>query len=368
MGKCVICKRDSNIISTTIGYCLSCIRKNFDEAWPSIEKTHQHSRKIFKLPSKAPTSKEGLACNLCLNACRMEEGDISYCGLRSNQGGNIRGVSAEEGNLSWYYDSLPTNCVADWVCPGGTGAGYPKYAYRKGPEYGFKNLAVFYQACSFNCLFCQNWHYRNEVFNKRRVSTKQLAEAVDKDTACICFFGGDPTPQIHHALLTSHIALEKKKSNILRICWETNGGMSPEYLDEMVNLSSSSGGCVKFDLKTYSEELSYVLCGASNQRTLNNFRRVAERIKERPVPPLLIASTLLIPGYIDENEVGAISRYIVDINPHIPYALLAFYPQFYLSDLPTTSRNHAIKCKEIAEKMGLRNVKIGNLHLLSDTY
>jgi len=35
-----------------------------------------------------------------------------------------------QGNLRWYFDPLPTNCVADWVCPGGTGAGCPKWARR----------------------------------------------------------------------------------------------------------------------------------------------------------------------------------------------------------------------------------------------
>ena len=65
-------------------------------------------------------------------------------------------------------------------------------------------------------------------------------------------------------------------------------------------------------------------------------------------------------------EVGEIARYIAGLNPDIPYSLLAFYPQFYLHDLPTTSRGHALRCKEAAEKMGLKNVHLGNVHLLRD--
>ena len=52
-----------------------------------------------------------------------------------------------------------------------------------------------------------------------------------------------------------------------------------------------------------------------------------------PVPPLLIASTLLVPGYVNENEVGGIARFIASINPDIPYSLLAYCPHFYMSDL-----------------------------------
>ena len=58
--------------------------------------------------------------------------------------------------------------------------------------------------------------------------------------------------------------------------------------------------------------------GSSNTRTLENFARVARRIEERPDPPLLIASTLLVPGYIDADEVGRIAGFIAGLNPSIP--------------------------------------------------
>jgi len=61
-----------------------------------------------------------------------------------------------------------------------------------------------------------------------------------------------------------------------------------------------------------------------------------------------------------------LARFISDLNPEIPYRLLAFYPHFYLQDLPTTSRGHALGCKEAAHKMGLKNVHLGNVHLLRD--
>ena len=89
---------------------------------------------------------------------------------------------------------------------------------------------------------------------------------------------------------------------------------------------------------------------------------------QSPDPPFLLASTLLVPGYVDEREVEAIAGFIAGLNPEIPYSLLAFYPHFYLHDLPTTSRRHAIRCKEVAERKGLRRVHIGNVHLLSEDY
>jgi pyruvate formate lyase activating enzyme len=132
-----------------------------------------------------------------------------------------------------------------------------------------------------------------------------------------------------------------------------------------VEYSMQSGGCVKFDLKAFDENLHRALTGASNQRTLANFQEAAERSFERPDSPLVIASTLLVPGYVDVAEVRAIARFIASINPTIPFALLAFYPNFYIHDLPTTSIEHANHARQAAIDAGLENVRIGNRHLLS---
>jgi pyruvate formate lyase activating enzyme len=206
--------------------------------------------------------------------------------------------------------------------------------------------------------------HRERVRDRNRISPEELAQAVDAQTSCVCYFGGDPTPQLPHAIAASKKALERAGGRILRICWETNGSMATALLKEMVSLSLSSGGCIKFDIKAWSESLHIALCGVSNERTRENFESVAKRFCQRPEPPLLIASTLLVPGYIDEEEVRNISKWIASLDPEIPYVLLAFYPQFFFQDLPTTPRSLALRCKEVAEEEGLRRVRIGNLHLL----
>ena len=81
-----------------------------------------------------------------------------------------------------------------------------------------------------------------------------------------------------------------------------------------------------------------------------------------------MASTLLVPGYIDEVEVKAIASFIAKLNPNIPYRLLAFHPEFQLRDLPRTSRRHANACRDAAEQAGLSCVSIGNVPLLGDRY
>ena len=144
--------------------------------------------------------------------------------------------------------------------------------------------------------------------------------------------------------------------------------MHPGLLKQMADLSLNSGGCIKFDLKTWSEELHIALCGVSNSRTLDNFRLLAKYTKIRPSPPLLIASTLLVPGYVGKEEVAKIATFISSLGPDIPYALLAFHPNFVMSDLPATSRHQAMECLETAKAAGLSRVRLGNIHLLGDWY
>jgi pyruvate formate lyase activating enzyme len=152
------------------------------------------------------------------------------------------------------------------------------------------------------------------------------------------------------------------------ICWVTAGTSNPKLLDHAVELSLRTGGCIKFDLKSFDEALHNALTGVSNSRTLENFARVASRCGERPEPPLLIASTLLVPGYVDVAEVERIARFIAGLNRDIPYALLGFSPRFYMKDLPPTSLRHAEEAMAAAQRAGLNNVRIGNRHLLGYNY
>lgn len=360
MARCYVCKKDSPLIPTFLGLCVECIRHDFKAAKPYIERAHVQARDFFNLPTNPPRDLTGKRCNICVNDCWVKSEDgVGFCGLPLD--------SREEASLSWYYDGLPTNCVADWVCAGCSQTGYPKFSHSKGPEYGYKNLAVFYNACSFDCLFCQNWHFRETNLNKR-ISAEELAEKVDDKTSCICYFGGDPTPQISHSIKAARIARDMNEGKILRICWETNGSMNPQFLRQVLEIAVESGGCIKFDLKTWTENLNIALCGVTNRQMLENFKFAATYIEKRPKLPLIVASTLLVPGYIDIYEVERIANFIASVNPSIPYNLLAFHPQFYMDDLPVTSRSHAETAKEVATNAGLENIKIGNIHLLGNSY
>jgi len=131
-----------------------------------------------------------------------------------------------------------------------------------------------------------------------------------------------------------------------------------------VEYALKSNGCIKIDFKTYSEELNIALCGSSNKNTKENIRLVAEYMNKRKRPPILVVSTLLIPGYIDEFELAAMAKFLSSINKNIPWSFLGFYPHFQFGDMPQTSRKQVEYALNIAKEYGIKRTHIGNIHLL----
>ncbi len=369
---CALCGKRSRLISAHLGVCGPCVRSRPQEALPLIRKAHERVRREFAQPAAPPHTARGVRCALCVHECQIGEGEVGYCGLRTVRGGRLIHLAgtAQRGLLHWYRDPLPTNCVAMWVCAG------------RGHR-GMHNLAVFYGSCVLNCLFCQNWHYRDllpddaEIAHTqqslgaiapsllaRGISAQELADKANPRTFCVCYFGGDPAAQMPHALASARLLAERG----IAICWETAGTANPRLMEKAVTLSLRSNGTVKFDLKAFDETLHIALTGTSNRRTLENFARAARRFHERPEPPLVVASTLLVPGYVDAEEVHQIARFIARFSPNIPYALLAFAPNFFMPDLPTTSVRHAEEALAAARAAGLTNVRLGNVHLLGRDY
>lgn len=364
---CRICEKPSQFLSRAIDVCRSCIRDNPYDAIRVALENHAKVRRIFKLSEEIPKTQSGIPCNLCSNECKMGIGESGYCGLRKNEKGRLVSlVNPNNGLYHAYLDPHVTNCCSAWFCPAGTGAGYPKFSFCKGPEIGYYNLAIFFYGCNFDCLFCQNWSHK-DIDSAPSNSIDDLVERTLRNSkiTCWCFFGGSPEPQLPFAIKASERVLELiPKNRILRICFEWNGCGHPSLVRKAAELAFSSGGNIKFDLKCFDENMSLALSGVSNKRAFRNFEMIARDFHPlRKDPPILTATTLMIPGYVDTEEVEGIAKFIASLDRRIPYSLLAFHPDFLMNDLPVTPLNQAFNCHRVARKH-LERVNIGNLHLL----
>ncbi|MEM1742097.1 MAG: radical SAM protein [Desulfurococcaceae archaeon] len=377
MGFCKICGRESSIISNTINVCVDCLRNKWILAREIVRETHINSRLSIGLTPETPRNSSGLKCSCCGRECLISKSETGYCSIRINYNDSINYTTFREdtGIGLYYYDPHPTNCVAFPVCPAITGRGYPKYALTPNGESGYYNIAVFMAGCNMNCLYCQNWEFREMSIRKKPLLTiSDLVRSVNYRTTCVCFFGGDPGPWSTFVLEASRKIMkraEELKLSVFRICWETNGLWNPYLFKKAVEYSLETGGIVKIDFKAWSPEVYYALTGIEPQHIdiiKKNIVYVAELFNERPEPPLLVISTLVVPHYIDEYEIDNMTKFIASINPEIPYVFLAFHPDYKLFDLPRTSYRHMNRVLEIARKNGLKNIYVGNKWLLGNYY
>ena len=327
-----------------IGMCADCLR-NISSVQKLIE-LHRNIRKRYGLPQNPPKNSDGIGCNLCANNCRMAPGEKGYCGLRQNEDGKLIDFARRKGGaLAYMYlDQLPTNCCAAWFCNGSKKGGY--------------NLAVFFYGCNFDCMFCQNASHKLIKEAPGVTQEEMVQRALDPKVCCVCFFGGSPEPQLPFALAVA-CKIVKESGNSKHICWEWNGCGNPELVKKASELSAMSGGTVKFDLKCSDSNMSYALCGVSNQKAFENFMLIATCGYQDS----LNATTLLVPYYVDKKEVEKTARFISRIGSHIPYSLLVFHPDFYMKDLPITPRIQVDECYQAATSY-LTRVNIGNKHLL----
>lgn len=339
-----------------------------------ILRVHAQVREMVPLPNFPPKSPDQceFKCNLCLNECELQNTDISYCGLRSPQKdkkGELPLPSRNRAYIQGYTDLNPTNCCNAWICPAGTEKGYPLFSDVKGPEYNTYSYAAFLFGCSFNCLFCQNSSHK--YFRKSHLTeTTSIVQSIvnNEKISCLCFFGGTPEPQLPFTINLSKLILaEIKKRNInrkFRFCWECNGSGNQKMIEKCMKIAIKTGGNIKFDIKAFEEKIHIALCGNPNSRTLENFKFLAENyFGSRKNLPEMSACTLLVPGYINCEEIEKISLFISEVNENIPYSLLIFHPDYKMKDLPITPRKETIKCLEIANEH-LKNVNLGNSFLL----
>lgn len=317
--------------------CKSCLAFRGRGTWDELHGSYDNGK--------------GIECANCARRCQLEEGQEGYCGIYKNNDGTI---SRALGNPSEVLatieeESFPTECVPGWACP-----------VHQDASDGDRCCGVFIGSCSLDCLYCQTYETWDRMVSEgEEVYSPDIIvdEVLDNGFSCVSFFGG--SPEIEPQAVYSIAKKIAEVDDCPNICLETNGYFSEKWMEKIAQACFDSGGGIKIDLKAFSPRLYTALAGADVKRVFKNFKKLAEYHDSSEEMPFLRASTVLVPHYIDYNEIKKLSRFIAKQDKTIPYTLLAFSPQRRLTDLPKTSYDFAVRAKEIAEEEGLENVKLG---------
>jgi len=272
-------------------------------------------------------------CHLCPHKCVIAEGKTGICRTRENHHACL--YSRSYGN--------PCSLAVDPI--------EKKPLFHFHPEAGILSLAT--AGCNFRCLNCQNWEISQVSPSQLKhydLSPEEVAEeAISRHTGMIAFTYTEPTVFYEYMLDTAKAAHRKKLKTVL----VSNGYINSCPLQELIPYLDAAN----IDLKCLDDDLYRKLDGARLQPVLDTLKLLQES------NVWLEITNLLIPGYTDGPEqIEQLCQWLVDNDfTETPIHFSRFFPDYKLQDLQPTDEHRLTEAKQIAERVGMKYVYIGNL-------
>ncbi|KAF0120665.1 MAG: radical SAM domain-containing protein [bacterium] len=182
-----------------------------------------------------------------------------------------------------------------------------------------KEICLYFDGgCNFSCHGCITRYYPQDCHldelprdtKKKRLSQREVISFLKSlSFRRVIFLGLEPALDPDFLLLAKILKERFSTYNIVL----TNGW---EYIDD----KAIDEVCVS--IKAYSKTIFKEFTGKDNpEKVLENFKKYAENCSIK-----LRAESVFIPGYIDNEEIEKIARFIASIDSTIPYRIDAYIP------------------------------------------
>jgi len=270
---------------------------------------------------------EGIVCQLCWRYCRIS--DIGYCRVRVVKDGRL--YTLTYGNLS-AIESRPMEIKPFFhFKPGSTALTFSTYS------------------CNLDCPWCQNWHISKVDPPKafRYVSPKELVEKAKLfGDIGLCASFNEPTLLFEYLLDAFELA--KSMSNTI----VSNGFMTPKAL-EMLWKSGLDG--INIDVKG-NDEVYERYCGGKAKFVWKTARKAVKLGLHLEIVCLIVTDVNDGEDTIEE----IVENHLRYVGAEIPIHFTRYYPA-YVFRKPPTPIERLERAIEIADKMGVEYVYIGNV-------
>jgi pyruvate formate lyase activating enzyme len=252
---------------------------------------------------------------------------------------------------SWYFTQYASG---EWMSPEDIG----KLAYEYGKTVTFwepRERATSFHAhdLCLSCGLCVTEHKRSPhcpgVLEPNQVLLSPQGWGPARNI--IGFTGGDLACQPEFYCRAAEEIKGQRED--LWVLFETNGyGLTPKNLD----LCRASGiDAFWLDIKAYDEGVHRRLTGCSNRWIL----RLPHEMRERGFT--LEVLSLLIPGWVEADQIELIAGILNEVDPELPFTILAFFPEYQLKDASPPTVSQMLEAYEKARDAGLVNVRLGNI-------
>lgn len=269
-------------------------------------------------------------CELCFHKCVLAPDQLGFCGARRNADGKI--ICDNYGKI--------TAAAIDPI--------------EKKPFYHFFPGSVIFSVgsygCNLHCPFCQNSDISamREFRHGRIISPEELSELAlsckSRGNIGVAYTYNEPLISYEYVMDSAKLVRSLGMKNVL----VTNGTIEENPLRDLLPWIDA----MNIDLKGFTPEFYRKLAGdlESVKRTI----RIASESCHVEV------TTLIIPGENDsDEEMNAMTEWLSEINPEIPYHISRFFPHHKMSNTPATPVSTIQRMVEIAQKR-LKHVYRGN--------
>ncbi|MFO7866086.1 MAG: AmmeMemoRadiSam system radical SAM enzyme [Candidatus Aminicenantes bacterium] len=274
-------------------------------------------------------------CHLCHHRCRIQPSEFGFCGVRENRSGKL--VTHVYGNpIALHVDPIEKK---------------PLYHFLPGS----RSYSIATIGCNFHCAFCQNWQISQAnkkdgpFFSEKMLMPQDIVrEAKKSGCRSISYTYTEPTVFFEYAYDTAVLAKKENMANV----FVTNGYMTPEALEK---IKPHLDAC-NVDLKSFRDEFYRTVCKARLKPVLDSIRLMKE------MEIWVEATTLVVPGQNDSvEELERIARFLVEVDPDIPWHLSRFHPDYECQDAAPTPVEVLRKAARIGREAGLKFIYIGNV-------
>ena len=278
-------------------------------------------------------SDDKVQCTLCPFNCVLSPGQTGLCKARKNVDGEM---------ISLTYGK-PVSLAIDPIEKKPFFHFYP----------GTQAFSLGTAGCNLHCDFCQNWQISQvspeKVPNYEISSENIVKKAIESGSKSIAFTYNEPI--VFYEMMLETAKLAKQKS--LRTVMVTNGYINTEPLEELAEYIDAAN----VDLKAFTEKFYSKHTGA----TLEPVLRSLKTLKKKGV--FIEVTNLIVPGENDtEKEITELCEWIkTNLGKETPLHFSRFFPAYKLQNVPPTPVETLKMAKKIAEKVGLKNVYIGNV-------
>lgn len=256
-------------------------------------------------------------CFLCPHHCRLKDGQVGICRVRSNQDGNL---------LTYNYGEI-TSLALDPI--------------EKKPLYHFYPGTYILSAgsfgCNLGCSFCQNYSIAHGNPPSAYTAAEKLAEITDSccrdGSIGLAFTYNEPSIWYEYIM---DVAPRLKELGMQTVM-VTNGFIEKQPLEDLLTCIDA----FNIDVKGFNDHFYPQMC----KGRLEPVKETVERAIGRAHVEI---TTLLIPGQNDDEvEIRALAQWLASLDRQTVLHLSKYHPDYKL-DLPPTPEATLNRAREIA--------------------